>query len=517
MDSYFVIRKRIIFVVIAIITFASTLNADVTLPNIIGSNMVLQQDTLVKIWGWANPGESIIIQTSWLDKSDPEYKTIANENGKWLLKIKTPKAGGPYNVSIKGDNFIELNNILIGEVWLCSGQSNMDMPMKGWKNQPIEGAPNDIANSANKSIRLFIVDKKLANSPLDTIGGQWVECTPETLKDFSAAGYYFASKLNAETKYPVGAIHSAWGGTVAQAWMRIDYLSTDDYLMPLVDWYYNTNRDWEKACQVAEQNNQPKPSKPGGINSANEPSALYNGMIAPINNLTIKGVIWYQGESNVGNSFLYRKMFPKLIQNWRCDFHNNKMPFYFVQIASFSEHKPGQQVTPYRGTPRDHGWAHLREAQFMTCSMKNTGMAVTIDIGQTNNIHPANKKEVGRRLALWALTKDYGMDLDYSGPLYAGYRIEGDKIRIYFDYAEDGLVFRDGVAKGFAIAGHNQHFVWADAVIDGSTVLVFSNQIKEPKSVRYAWDVDPEICLFNKANLPASPFRTDDWKEVVNP
>jgi sialate O-acetylesterase len=238
-------------------------------------------------------------------------------------------------------------------------------------------------------------------------------------------------------------------------------------------------------------------------------------MIAPIANMTIKGVIWYQGETDTGASYSYRDIFPTMIKNWRCDFNNLAMPFYFVQLASFTTHRPGVKVDPYRGQPRDDGLAELREAQLMTNSLKNTGMAVTIDIGETNNVHPGNKKDVGERLARWALAKDYEKNIDYSGPLYAGYRIEGDKIRIVLNYAESGLVFKDGEAKGFAIAGTDRKFVWADAQIDGTTIIVSSENVKKPVAVRYAWDCDPENCLYNKANLPASPFRTDDWNGVT--
>ncbi|MFI4910925.1 MAG: sialate O-acetylesterase [Sedimentisphaeraceae bacterium JB056] len=238
-------------------------------------------------------------------------------------------------------------------------------------------------------------------------------------------------------------------------------------------------------------------------------------MIAPITNMTIRGTIWYQGESNTNDAYRYRDLFPTMIDNWRCDFKNYQMPFYFVQLASFTDQKPGRQVEPYRGQPRDHSWAELREAQFMTSFMKNNGMAVIIDIGESNCIHPANKKDVGERLALWALAKDYGHDIECSGPLYAGYKIEGRKIRVMFSHAQSGLIFKDGKPKGFAIAGEDKKFVWADAQIDGDTVLVYSDAIDTPVAVRYAWDVDPENSLYNKSNLPASPFRTDDWNGLT--
>jgi sialate O-acetylesterase len=231
--------------------------------------------------------------------------------------------------------------------------------------------------------------------------------------------------------------------------------------------------------------------------------------------MTIKGVIWYQGESNVVRAYQYRKLFPAMIKNWRCDFNNFQMPFYFVQLASFVKHSPGKDVEIYKGEPRELAWAEMMEAQFMTNDLKNTGMAVTIDIGEPNNIHPGNKRDVGKRLALWALAKNYGKDIECSDPFYAGYRVEGDKIRVFFSHADSGLMGKGNRLKGFAIAGKNRKFVWADARIDGRIVLVSSLDIKEPIAVRYAWDGYPECNLFNTIGLPASPFKTDDWKGIT--
>ena len=498
----------------AIITLSLTslLFADVKLPAIIGSNMVLQQNTDVTIWGWAAPGEKITVKPDWRWGSS---ETVADEQGQWQATIRTLKAGGPHAMTIRGNNTIKLKNIIFGEVWLCSGQSNMEISMKDWSNQPIHDRSEDIRNSANKSIRLFTVKAAVSDNPLDDVVGCWVESSPETVGDFSAVGYYFGRKIHNETVYPVGLICCSWGGTTAQAWTGIDFIRNDDNLSSMIDLYDTGFEDWEKACLEAEKEQKPKPDRYFGIRPQDRPASLYNGMIAPITNMTIKGTIWYQGESNAGASYLYRDLFPTMIKSWRCNFNNFEMPFYFVQIANFTDNKPGIEVEPYRGEPRGHGWAELREAQLMTNSLKNTGMAVTIDIGETNNVHPGNKKDVGKRLALWALAKDYGRNIEYSGPFYAGYKIEGDKIRILFSHTESGIMFKDGKAAGFAIAGKDKKFVWAEAQIDGTTVIVSSEKIKEPVAVRYAWDIDPENCLYNKANLPASPFRTDDWNGVT--
>jgi len=507
----FVVKK--LLVVLSIITLmVLQVFAEVKLPAIISDNMVLQQNSDVRIWGWADSGEIISIKPSWISKTE---HVTADEKGKWMVTIKTPKAGKNGSIKICGKNNIELKNIIIGEIWLCSGQSNMNMTMKGWYKQPIAGGPEDINNSSNDKIRLFIVEEATADEPVDDVKGQWFECSPETVKQFSAVGYYFGREINAKTRYPVGLIASSWGGTPAEAWTRLDYIKNDDSLKYFIDFYNAAFEKWQQDCDQANAIKKTVPKKPPILSLSRKPSMLYNGMIAPLTNMTIKGVIWYQGESNTSRAYLYRDLFPTMIKNWRCDFENYDMPFYFVQIANFTSHKPGQHIERYQGPPRDHEWAELRESQLMANEMKNTGMAVTIDIGETNNIHPANKKDVGKRLALWALAKNYNKDIEYSGPLYSGYTIESDKIRIYFNYAEGGLKFKDDIAKGFAIAGEDRKFVWADAEIQGNTVVVFSDKIPKPISARYAWDIDPEACLYNNANLPASPFRTDDWHGVT--
>jgi len=505
-------KKSILTITVTLISISS-LFADVRLPAIIGDNMALQQKTNACVWGWADPGEAISIKGSWQWSAS---NTTADDDGKWKINIKTPKAGGPHKLTIKGKNTIKLKNIIVGEVWLCSGQSNMAMPMEGFtEKQSIHGGSEDIKNATKKSIRLFTVKMATSETPQDDIKGSWVECTPETVKSFSAVGYYFGRKIHQETKNPVGLICSAWGGTMAQAWTRIDFIKYDDNLSPMIDLYNTKLQEWEKACTDAEKEQKTKPNRTFGIRPQDKSASIYNAMIAPITNMTICGTIWYQGESNANAAYLYRVLFPTMIKNWRCDFNNYQMPFYFVQLANYTTHKPGEEIKSYRGEPRDNAWAELREAQLMTCFMKNNGMAVAIDIGETNNIHPGNKKDVGERLALWALAKDYGQKSECSGPLYAGYRIEGNEIRVLFSHAENGLMSKEDTPKGFAIAGEDRKFVWADAKIDGSTVLVSSDQIESPVSVRYAWDIDPETCLYNKENLPASPFRTDNWNSIT--
>jgi len=490
--------------------------ADVKLPSIISDNMVLQQNCEVNFWGSADPGETIYISPGWSrDNVTVLSMAVANDKGKWFTTFRTPQAGGPYDIRIKGNNNLVIKNVLIGEIWLCSGQSNMEMPMKGWEKQPVYGADEDIKNADNSSIRFFTVPKRTADKPQTDVNSQWIECTQQTVKDFSAVGYYFGREINRKTAFPVGLIFSAWGGTVAEAWTREEFIENDDELSVIIGVYKKLYSDWEKTATMAEKENKPKPQLPFRANAWDKTSVLYNAMIAPLLNMTIKGVIWYQGESNAQRAYQYRQLLPTMIFNWRCDFNNFEMPFYFVQIAGYVEHSPGTEVTIYKGKPRESDWAELREAQFMTSSLKNTGMAVAIDLGEANNVHLAKKNDVGNRLALWALAKNYGKDIEYSGPLYSGYCIEGDRIRVFFSHADDGLFAKDGRLKGFTVSGKDRKFVWADAQIDGRTVLVSSHDTKEPVAVRYAWDIYPECNLYNTRGLPASPFRTDHWQGVT--
>lgn len=470
--------------------------------------MVLQQDCDARIWGWADPGEKVDVTPGWGGNG---ASTVANEKGKWLVEIRTPKAGGPHTLAVKGKNTIEVKNVLVGEVWLCSGQSNMTWQMYFFGNYVLGGA-EDIKQSTNEKIRYFNVGGKVSAELQEDVRGAWVECNPETSPKFSAAAFYFGRKVQAETGYPVGLIHSSIGGTAAQGWTRSEFIENNDGFSSIIENYNKGLKEWEQAVAEAEKHNQkrkPRPAYPA--RNVDKAGVLFNGWIRPITDMTIKGVIWYQGESNTRAAYTYRELFPALIKNWRCDFRNFDMPFYFVQLANFTEGGKPDEVKPYRGEPREHEWAELREAQFMANQLKNTGMAVTIDIGSSHNIHPANKRDCGERLALWALAKDYGKDVIYSGPLYAGYATEEGQIRVYFDHAESGLVFRDGRAKGFAIAGEDRKFVWANARIEGDTVVVSSEKVKDPVGVRYGWDIDPEVSLYNKAGLPTWPFRTDDW------
>lgn len=511
---------------LAAVLFLSVLQAaaDVKLPAIISDNMVLQQKAEVAIWGWADPGEKIEVQGDW--QWFQKEKTVADENGRWQVKLKTPSAGGPHTVTVKGNNRIVIQNVLIGEVWLGSGQSNMEMKLSSTAN-----ANEEIAAAKFPRIRLFTVPRTVSQAPADNCSGAWVECSAETVPGFSAVAYYFAKKIHSELNVPVGMIHSSWGGTPAEAWTPEKTLAAEPEFDPVLKtWkqeladYPVKQAEYEKALKVWEKENveqqqrggKPvrKPTAPRGPENPRCFSVLYNGMIHPLIPYTLKGAIWYQGESNAGRAYQYRKLFPAMITSWRILWGQGDFPFYFVQLANYQKTK---------ADPVDDNWAELREAQTMTLLLPKTGMAVTIDIGDEKTIHPLNKKEVGERLARWALAKDYGRDVVFSGPVYKSMKADGGKIILTFDHIDGGLAAGNGAPlKQFAIAGADKNFVWADAEIAGDTVVVKSPQVQDPVAVRYAWQMNPQGCnLYNKAGLPASPFRTDSWPGItvntVNP
>lgn len=507
-----------------LIFLSNGLFAQLKLPAVISDNMVLQQQANVTIWGWARAAEKITIKADWYDQ---DIETVSDVDGKWMTKVKTPFAGGPYNLLISNEqDQIKIKNILIGEVWLASGQSNMELSLKSSEN-----GTEEVALSAYPQIRLFTVEKKLSGKPLKDIKGSWIICCPETAANFSAVAYYFGREIHKKLSAPIGLIGCSWGGTPIQSWMKKEVLSADinfEYYFEKDDHdeaiksksqkeYNEALEKWQRQVDTAKKASRKtprKPSTPGPLRLQNRCSVLYNGMVKPLIPFAIKGVIWYQGESNAGDAYLYRKTFPAMINSWREDWNQGDFPFYFVQLSNFYKNMRENRPTkmPDIGQPQGSNWAELREAQLMTLSLPNTGMVVTMDIGDCYDIHPRDKKNVGKRLALWAMAKDYGYkNIVYSGPLYKEMEIEGNKIRLLFDNVGSGLMAKDGMLKGFAIAGEDQRFVWADAKIDGDTVLVWSEQIEKPVATRYAWSKWIPCNLFNREDLPASPFRTDNW------
>lgn len=451
--------------------------AEVWVPSVIGDNMVLQQGVKVPVWGKATPEEGVAVTLA-----EQSASAVADEAGQWTVQLGPFEAGGPHKMTITGKNTLTFSNILVGEVWVCSGQSNMQ-----WAVAVSKDAEQEIAAADYPSIRLFQAERNPADQPRDNVNGRWVACSPETVPGFSAVGYFFGRQLHRELEVPIGLINSSWGGTAAEWWTSRPALETDPELRPIL----------ERADKAEAQ---------GSAEAHRRPGALYNGMIAPLIPFAIRGVIWYQGESNAGRGYQYRKLFPIMIRDWRTNWGQGDFPFLFVQLGNY-------QQTPEQ--PGESAWAELREAQLMTLSLPNTGMATTIDIGEADDIHPKNKQDVGKRLALAALNIAYDRDVVYSGPIYESMEIEEDTIRLHFKHVGGGLVAKGGDLKGFAIAGADRKFVWADAEIDGDTVVVRSDQVKEPVAVRYAWADNPECNLYNEAGLPASPFRTDNWPGVT--
>ena len=628
---------------------------NVKLPRIIGSNMVLQRNVPVTIWGWADAREKVTI-----DFEGNTLSSRADKDGNWRIVFPSMPAGGPYSMTISGKNTIRLENILLGEVWICSGQSNMEFTVSRSNNGKEE------INTANyPEIRLFDVPNIIEFEPVkDVSGGKWLVCSQATVANFSAVGYFFGRDLFQDLHVPIGLISTNWGGTVIESWTSDDALYTvsqmkedvdalrnldlkkleeeqkrrfdeihnlitgttdgiingnavwaelsfndadwpvmkvpglwENTLLPGLDgvvWFRreieipeemvnkeailslgkidDSDMTWINGVLVGQTSNKydrdrtyPVPAgilKPGkncitvrvddtggggglwsedsllhlkgshrsialagnwkfkinplqysfveSVADPNDyPSILYNGMIHPLLNYAVKGAIWYQGESNAGEAWLYRTLHPLMIKNWREKWNNPDLVFLFVQLANFKQPSP---------EPGNSDWAELREAQQMTLSVPRTGMAVTIDIGESDDIHPRNKQDVGYRLSLAARKIAYNEPVVYSGPVYKSFKIIGNKIELEFDHAISGLVASDkyGYVKGFSIAGVDQQFKWAKAFIEGNRVIVFSDAIPEPVAVRYAWADNPDDAnLYNKEGLPASPFRTDTWKGIT--
>ena len=510
--------KRIAFIFSLTLLCGTGAFAEVRLPAVISDNMVLQHSRTMFIWGWAEPGENVSIEVSWQMFG---ISLTAGEDGRWMTKLRTPKAGGPFEMTVTGSNRITVKNILAGEVWVCSGQSNMQWPVKRSAN-----AEQEVAAADYPDIWLFTVERKAAEQPQSDCVGNWTLCSPQTISDFSAVAYFFGRELHKELNVPVGLIHTSWGGTPAEAWTSRDTLESDPEFELILKRYADAVsrypqakkeyeqklKEWEKASAEAEAEGSKPPQKPHPpmepINP-NWPSMLYNAMIAPLIPYDFQGAIWYQGESNVSRAYQYRKLFPAMIQNWRTDWIQRDFPFYYVQIAPLKSHQGVFSYEPLTA-------AELREAQLMTLSVPNTGMVVTMDIGNVNDIHPRNKQDVGGRLALWALAKTYNRDgIVYSGPICKSMRVEDNKTRLFFDHVGGGLAAKGGELALFTIAGDDKKFIEAKAVIDGDTIVVSSNKVKNPAAVRYAWSNAATPNLFNKEGLPASPFRTDDWPGIT--
>jgi len=436
--------------------------------------MVLQQHTETAIWGLATNNSLVKVTPSWNKKS---YKTNASADGTWKLKIETPSAGGPYEITISDGKAIKLVNVLIGEVWLCSGQSNMEMPMKGYVNQPIIGSSDAIALSSNPNIRLFSVKKNTSLVPLDDLTGSWSLCEPENVAEFSATAYYFGLMLNKALKVPVGLINASWGGTRIEPWISESGIKKFEWVNFPVE-----NPDKNQIHQI--------------------PTSLFNAMIHPIVGYGIKGAIWYQGESNRNEPKEYQQLITGLIQNWRSVWGIGDFPFYYMQIAPFDYGKDGLSS------------AYLREAQLKaSVSLSNIGMACIMDIGEKECIHPANKEAGSKRLALLALTKTYGIKgINSQSPVLKEMKVTEGVVKLIFENASNGLTSYGKELSCFEVAGENRLYYPAKAFLTKTGITLFSAAVSEPKAVRYAFKDFVIGDLFSTDGSPVSSFRTDDWE-----
>jgi sialate O-acetylesterase len=465
-------RLAAIMILMAVSMFV--VNAEVKLPAIFGDNMVLQQQTDAAIWGKAAANATVSIKTSWNGRS---FSARTDKAGNWRVKVSTPSAGGPYTINISDGKALTLKNVMIGEVWVCSGQSNMEMPMKGYRNQPVNGSNQLIAESSNQNIRLFTVARASNLNPQEDFSGSWKTCEPENLSEFSATAYFFGLMLNKTLNVPIGLINTSWGGTRIEPWMSESGLG---------------RFEWVKLPDKTQTQQNLSPQIP---------TVLFNAMVNPMVGFGIRGAIWYQGEANRTEADKYVQLLPGLIENWRSVWRVGEFPFYYVQIAPYDYGQQGANS------------AFLREAQLKASkAISNIGMACIMDTGEKDCIHPADKKAAGSRLALLALAKTYGKKgFACDGPVLKEFTIEGNQVRLTFDNAPNGL---SSFGKGlycFEVSGANKRFYPAEAFITNTGITVFSPTVTQPVAVRYAFKDFIAGDLFNTEGLPATSFRTDDW------
>ncbi len=512
-------RCAIATLVIAATTIASW--ADVSLPEIFSDNMVLQQKAKVPVWGTADEGEEISVEIQ------SKTKKATAKDGRWRVTFKNLKHGGPYTMTVSSANTIEFNNVLVGEVWVCGGQSNM-----AWKLSKSDGGAKEIAAGDNPNIRLFAVPSKKGAGGRNALGDklEWRECTPETKGAFSGVGYYFGKAINEALGVPVGLISNAVGGTSATQWTPKEALDAHPDLSfyiedlakhtanfeknkpALMEKYKNNLRKYKKDLTKAKAEGTKLPIKPGPPRdpavSSRRPGGLYETLTAPLIPYAIQGVIWYQGEADTGRGDQYHTLFSTMIGEWRKAWSQGDFPFLFVQLAAYRGKSGRGDPSLFRRM--SEGWPRLRESQLKTLSLKNTAMAVAIDVGEETDIHPRDKRSVGERLALAARATVFGEDIVYSGPIYKSSKAKNGEIRIKFDHVGSGLASRGGDLRGFVIAGEDGKFAPAQARIEKKRVIVSSPDTPDPVHVRYGWDCYTDCNLYNKEGLPASPFRTDD-------
>ena len=484
------------------LSLAPTAHAAVKLPNILSDHAVLQRDAPIHLWGWADPGESVAVTFRTQQRS-----AVADRLGHWEIYLAPEHAGGPYDLRFAATNTIVLSDILIGDVWLASGQSNMEMPLEGFPGQAVlKNSAQEIATADQPNIRLLHIAEKASNYPLPDQPASWTLCTPATGAKFSAVAYLFGREIQQRQHVPIGLIDTTWGGSPAEAWTSLDAISADASLMPVFAVWSalaDKQQDLPAVLQAEERENAAAKAAGRPVEEhwhpdldSWRPAALFNAMIAPATPFAIRGVIWYQGETNAGDgrASLYQRVFSTLITDWRRQWQQGNFPFLFVQISSFAD---------------GGAWGALRDQQRRTLDLANSAMAVSLDVGDSVNVHPSDKQTVAARLALAARALAYGEAVEYSGPLFRQAAVEGAGMRVWFTHTAGKLVSKPATLAGFEVAGADRHFVPATARIDGDTVFVSSPQVAQARYVRYAWADVPDATLYNAAGLPASTFTSE--------
>lgn len=470
------------FIAIAVLLGSFQMNAKIKLPALFSDNMMLQQKSKAPMWGWTDPNATLMVKTSWDAKI---YQVKADEQGKWKTELQTPIAGGPFSIQLtQGKEIVLVKNILIGEVWLCSGQSNMEMPLKGFQGQPVKNGNETIVRSTNATIRFITIPRATVLEPLDDFQGKWESAAPKTTSNFSATAWYFGSLLQEVLQVPVGLIQVSYGGSSMEAWMNKEMLK--DFTTATIP--------TTKAELVKDPNRIP--------------TTLFNGMLSPVIGYGIKGCIWYQGESNYERPAEYTALMKKMVSSWRALWKQGDFPFYYAQIAPFNyaQFHPKDNVEQYNS-------AYLREAQLKASKeIPNSGMAVLMDVGEDNNIHPVDKEKGGNRLAYLALAKTYGIEgFEFESPKYKSMEIKEGTVTISFDDAPNGLTSFGKEVTGFEVAGEDKLFYPAKTVVRRKSIVVTSDKVAKPVAVRYLFKDFVIAELFSAGGLPVSSFRTDEW------
>jgi len=521
------LRRRFLALFLVLLSLSllipGVLRAELSLPAIIGDHMVLQQKQANPIWGWDTAGREVTVTFG-----DQVKKAVAGEDGKWTVKLDPlPANATPVTMVIEGSSKREVSDVLVGEVWMCSGQSNMGMTVSGdWKAQVESLASN------HPGLRLITVPL-LGTQELKTdFEGKWAAANAQNCLSFTAVGFFYGRYLHEILGVPVGLINNSWGGSAAEAWVRRESLAKDERFAPLLKgWeareaqlesaegkarYETALAAWKEAAAEAKAAGKEAPCAPASpdqtLKGNARPGNIFNGMVHPTLGYGMKGVIWYQGESNASRAWEYAALFPYMIEQWRAEWGQGDFPFYWVQLADFKNEV---------AEPGDSDWAELRESQTKTLSLPNTGEAVIIDLGEANDIHPKNKYDVAARLVRWALAKDYGIpNMEPQSPLYREMSVSGDKAMVSFDHVDGGLRTVDvNTVKGFAICGEDRKWVLADDVkiVGTDKIEVRSSKVAAPVAVRYAWADNPVCNVHSKNGLPLTPFRTDDFPMITKP